>query len=185
MDALNPIPNGFHTNDVDGVLVITRRWYEPRTWFYLVFTLVWNGFMYNWYSIVLSSDSPNMFALLFPVIHVGLGLWLIYKTITSFANRTVLRIGNGKVIVRHGPFPWPGNKEVETQSIKQLFCDEKGSWTRNPQMISYRVNAVMKNDRKEVLVAGGLERDQALYLELVAEKKLGIQPVPVVGELSE
>lgn len=183
MSTLNPLPKGLKTNNIAGVICITRRWYSANTWLYLIFTLVWNGFVFQWYDSVLNSDSQDITVLLFPVIHVGLGLWLIYKTLTGFFNSTEIQIGSGKFVVSHGPFPWIGNKQVESRMIKQIFCDEKTTRNRNSSRVSYRVNAVMKDDSKETLVAAGVERDQALYIEQIAEKHFGIEPAPVVGEL--
>jgi len=184
MKALNPQPEGLKIEDLGDRLVVTRKWYTPSVWLTALFCVIWNAFMFNWYSIALNHPSPNNIALWFPVIHVGVGIYLAYSALTGFLNRTVFTLGNGKVVVQHGPLPWPGNKTIDSVSVQQFFCDEVVRRGRGGSRSTFRLNAVMKDGRKEVLFGAGIARDQVLYIEQIAEARLGIAPAPVVGELT-
>ena len=183
MEKLNPIPKGLQTSEAFGVTLVNRRWYSPPIWAKLAFAALWNGLTWDLYWKSLEPKAHKLSALPLALIFNGIGLFLIYSTIAGFFNRTEIRIGNGKFVVRHGPFPWGGNIEIDTNDIRQMFCDEKWTSSKKNPTVTYRVNAVMHDGRKEVLVADLPERDQALYLAEIAEKLLGLSPIPVVGEL--
>jgi hypothetical protein len=140
--------------------------------------------LFNSFANEFKNPSPGSVTTWFSLVFVAAGIGLFYLVIAAFFNRTDIWIGNGKFIVKHGPLPWKGNKVIDTMEITQLFCDEIVSRSEDSTTTKYRLNAVLRNGRKEVLVAAGIERDQALYIEKAAENRLGIAPAPVVGELS-
>ncbi|MFL5319632.1 MAG: hypothetical protein ACJ790_08230, partial [Myxococcaceae bacterium] len=60
---------------------------------------------------------------------------------------------------------------------------EKRTQTRSGFTVTYQVNAVLRGN-KTVRIVGGLEdRQQALYLEQVIERRLRISDEAVPGEL--
>lgn len=183
MEALNPRPQGLEVVEIGGCLMVTRKWYNPTVWPMTLFSLSWNAFFFYWYARVLSQPSPDKLALWFPVLHVGVGVFTAYQALTGFLNRTEFKVGNGKIIVHHGPLPWPGNKTVQSNSVQQLFCDDIQTYGRTKEERTFRLNAVMVDGRKESLLSVGLARDEALYLEKLVESRLGLAPAPVIGEL--
>ena len=140
--------------------------------------------MFNWYTLALKHPSPHSIALWFPVIHVGVGIYLAYATLAGLINCTVVSISSDQIVVNHGPLPWKGNKSVDAATIRQLFCDEVTRSGRGGARSGFRLNTVTADGRKEVLVSAGIARDEALYLEQIAEQRLGIKAEPVIGELS-
>ena len=62
----------------------------------------------------------------FPIAHVAVGVGLTYYTVAGFVNSTVLRVSEGQLAVRQGPFPWPGNRTLHTSDLDQL-CNSPGN----------------------------------------------------------
>jgi hypothetical protein len=162
-------------------VVLVRSWFRPVLLFIAVGCVFWDGFLILAYATALSAKGAHAHAapLLFPLIHVGVGVAFTYTTICGFVNTTRIAIENGALSVRHGPLPWPGNREVAIANIAQLFCREhvgsKGART-------YSVNALLKEGTTSPVVKGLNDAEQALYIEQIVEKRLGIVDAPVAGE---
>lgn len=69
---------------------------------------------------------------------------------------------------------------IPTEDLAQLYCDEqvgsKGSRT-------YSLNAMTRGSDKIVLLKALPDADQALYLEQLLERRLGLTDQSVAGEL--
>jgi hypothetical protein len=161
-------------------VVLERRWFTPALIFMVFFCLFWDGFLVVWYGAVLSGKGhPSAVMALFPLIHVSVGIFITYTTLCGFVNRTRIAVENGVLSVRHGPLPWRGNRDIPLSNLAQLFCREqvgsKGSR-------SYSLNALLKEGDSVPLIKSLNEPDQALYIEQLLEKRLGIVDVPVAGE---
>ena len=177
-----PMPKGVEVIDLGGDLTILRRWFSPKFLFLIVFCLIWNGFLVVWYSIALAADEAPWMMLVFPVLHVAAGVGLSYYTLCGFVNRTVIRVGQGRLRIRHTPLPWPGNREVDTSRLEQLFCTEEVRRSKNGTSITYKLRANTRaGESLELLNVD--EREQALFLEQRLEAALGIRDRPVKGEV--
>ncbi len=160
---------------------IVRTWFGMQTLFLTGFAVIWAGFLFFWYSNV-PADGELMFVL-FPLIHVGVGFVIAYIALTGWFNRTQLTVGQGKIGVRHGPLPWPGNKEIDAHDVKQLYGKEKISRSRNSTSVSYELRAVTKSGRNIKLVGGLESQEQAIFIEQKIEKYLRIEDVAIPGEI--
>lgn len=162
-------------------VVLERRWFSGAVVFTAFFCLCWDGMLVLWYRGLLSAGphGPPLAVGLFPIIHVGAGLFLTYFALCGFVNRTNISVKDGILSVQHGPLPWRGNRRIAVDELAQLFCQEqvgsKGSR-------SYSLHALLKAGDKVPLLRGLTEPDQALYVEQILEKRLGIVDVPVAGE---
>lgn len=174
------LPPGFTVETVGNVLSITRRWFRPSAWMLVFFALFWNGFMVVWHGIALTTGTWIMS--LFGLLHTGVGLWLIYYVAALFANRTVIRASPALLEVAHGPVPWRGNLRMEATGIGQLYCTEKIRRSKNGTRTGYRVEAILPDNRRKVLVEGLDDADHALFIEQQIERHLRIADRPVEGE---
>jgi hypothetical protein len=163
-------------------VVLVRRWFRPMLLFMAVWCVIWDTGLISFYAAALFGRHAHAHAtapLWFPLLHVGVGIAVTYTTICGFVNTTRIAIENGALSVRHGPLPWPGNRDVAIASIAQLFCREhvgsKGSRR-------YSVNALLKQGTTTTLLKGLTDAEQALYVEQLVEKRLGIVDAPVAGE---
>lgn len=178
-----PLPARVHVEERGRDLTITRRWFSWGYVFLLFFCVMWDGFLVFWYGVALTMDAPLPF-ILFPLLHVAVGVFLTYMTIAGFVNRTTFTIERDRLIVRHGPLPWRGSVDVSTISVEQLFCTEKISRGRNGTTVRYNVEAVLKDGRHLKVATGLDEREQALFIEQTLEKHLGIQNRRVRSEMA-
>jgi hypothetical protein len=161
-------------------VVLERKWFTPATLGLAVFCVLWDSFIVFWYAMAFhGGGGGNPISLLFPIVHVGAGVALTYTALCGFVNRTRISVENGMLTVRHGPLPWPGNRTIATSDVRQLFCAER---VGNKGSRSYSLNAMLATGPAVPLLKNLNEPDQALYIEQILEKRLGIVDVPVAGE---
>jgi hypothetical protein len=177
------LPDNLQLNFTGSGLEIVRKWFTWSTIFMTAFVIVWDGFLIIWYSIALGPGRGNLIMVLFPLIHVAAGVGLTYITLAGWVNTTRVSVDNGKLSVRHGPLPWIGNKDLDGSSLKQLYSKEQTSRGRNSTTVTYEVHAITGFDTNEKLVSGLESSEQALYIEQEIERHLGIEDVPVRGQL--
>jgi len=175
------MPKGIEVSQFGGSLEITRRWFGWGFVFLVFFCIFWDGFMVAWHAIALSSGA--WFMSLFGLLHTAVGVGLTYYTIAGFVNRSVIRAGQGLIEIRHGPLPWPGNKTLVSHEVEQCYSKEKIHHGKNGTHYTYTIHALMTNGRRETVVSGLTDTEQALYIEQQLEQFLGIQDRPVPGEL--
>jgi hypothetical protein len=176
-----PMPRGFSLSRGAG-LVVVRRWFSPKFFFLLFFCLFWNGILVAMYAAALGGKAPPAF-LLFPLIHVAIGVGLTYFTIAGFVNSTTVTASGGRLTVRHGPLPWAGNLDLGTAEVKQLFCTEKVTRGKNGPSYSYEVSYRGPGGETKTLLKGLDAPEQALFMEQRLEKHLRIEDRPVGGEI--
>lgn len=166
-----------------GRLVIIRRWYSPVAFIMVIFCLFWNGFLYNWYAT--ATHGPLFFsvvAMVFPLLHVGAGVVVTYTTIAMFCNRTTITVTDQELAIRHAPLPWPGNRRIAAQALRQLYCEEQVSRGKDGTTKSYHLSAVLEGGDKQRLISTLLTAEQVRFIEQKIEERLGIVDAPVAGE---
>lgn len=178
-----PMPKGFLVEDDGRTLEIVRRWAKGPGCFFLFFSLLWNGILSIFIVVSFQKETP-IFVPLFLLPFVAVGFGTAYATVALFSNRTIIRVDGERLTVVSKPVPWPGKRDLESSSLDQLWCTEYVAYTQNdvPQY-RFSVEAMLKDGTKLRLIRGLEEPDQALYLEGLLEKKLGIIDRPMGGEL--
>lgn len=164
---------------------IIRRWFGKKYLLLTAFIVFWDGLLFFWYGM-LPTNAPAM-VILFPLLHVAVGVGLTYYVLTGWINRTYIYIGQGKLGVRHGPLPWPGNLGIETSDLKQLYAKANTSAFYQSFQLSilpaYEVRAVTKSGRNVRVVSGLATQEQAIFIEQKVDKYLGIEDMRVPGEI--
>lgn len=169
--------------DEQGVL-LTRRWFSAKYIPLAFFALIWDGFLIFWYTMVTGMGAPLIFAL-FPMLHLGVGVYLTYSVLAGFLNRTVVELNQEELSVWHDPLPWPGEIKIKINELKQLYCKEQVRHGKNGPRYSYHLYAVTHEDREVKLLSGLDSPDIARYFEQQLESMLHIADRPVVGELGK
>lgn len=188
-----PQPSWFWVEEWGSELTISYRW---ATWSLLglaFFCLFWDGFLVVWYSIALFGDvqGGNWLMIVFPVLHVAVGIGLTYSLLMGLCNSTVVRITGGELTIRHGPFPALGNHTLATDQIDQLYCSyfPASAGTFNFQSHDRHAAptlclvAILRDGTRIDLLTGLPDRDVAGYLEQKLEEKLKIEDRPVGEEI--
>jgi hypothetical protein len=169
-------------DDWGSSLTIVHRWFSPKYIGLVVFCVFWDGFLVFWYSMAFTTGAP-LVMVLFPLIHLAVGVFLTYATAAGFVNRTRIQVEPDSLTIRHGPMPWPGNRTISSIDIEQLFTKEKVSHGKHGTTITYELHAAVREGGKVKLVSGLDDPDQVLYMEQEIEARLKIQDRPVAGEL--
>ncbi|MBN1498566.1 MAG: hypothetical protein JW982_00285 [Spirochaetes bacterium] len=176
------MPGKISISHSEGYYIITRKWFGLKFIVLLFFTLFWDGFMIVWHFISISTGQYVMSA--FGLIHTAAGLFITYLTVTGLINKTDIKIGRGKIIIRHRPLWWPGSREYSAAMFDQFFSTEKISHSKNGTTYTYELKG-RTYDGSVIKIVGGLENsNQALFLEQKMENFLGITDSPVSGEIS-
>jgi hypothetical protein len=176
-----PMPARFRVEDLGGTLTIEYNWWTPAILFLVFFAVLWNGFMIGWHTIALSTGAWFMSA--FGLLHTAVGVGLIYVCLACILNTTTIRVDTGELSIRHKPMPWRGNRSLNSRDIQQLYVKSHVSHSKNGSTTTYQLHAVMSDGRREKLLTGLSEQDQALYLEQEIERHLRIEDAPVRGEI--
>ena len=167
-------------------LEITLKWFSPKAYFLLFFSMAWCGFLVFWYTMAIGGGAPLVFTL-FPLIHVAVGVYLVYYTACLFFNQTFVDINDNYLTVTHKPIPWwRGNKDIGIGEIEQLYVKENKSSSKNGTSYSYELRAKMRDKSdKSILAVDGLESQQLLQIEDYLERFIGITDRPVKGEFGK
>jgi len=188
-----PMPDKIRREVLPSGLRLTYRWFGPQFLFLVFFCVFWNGFLVFWYSTATAGvdwsaglgaiKGDRLMMLLFPVIHVGVGVGLTYFTLCGFLNSTVVDVSPRQISVKHGPLPWFGNRIVEAMQVAQIYREEIVRRGKNGPHTSYQLSVATKDNRKLKLLSGLETPDLALYLEQEIERHLGIRDQAVAGEM--
>ncbi|MCA9223520.1 MAG: hypothetical protein KDA71_24575 [Planctomycetales bacterium] len=176
------MPKAMQVEDWGAELVITRRWFTWAAIFLVFFCLFWDGFLVVWYTAAISSKQILM--LVFPLIHVAVGVFLTYLTLSMFVNKTVIRVANGELSVRHGPLPWPGKRNLLTHEIQQLYVTEQMRRTKRGYSYTYHLNAKLAQGNVVKLLSNLETPDHGLFIEQKLEQHLKIEDEAVAGEVT-
>jgi hypothetical protein len=176
-----PQPPGVWIEDDGDRRRIVRRWFTWVIVFLVFFCIAWDGFLVFWYSMVLEGDAPWIMAV-FPIIHLAVGVGLTYFTLAGLFNRTVVEVANGRLLVRHGPVPWPGNRDLDPLEVRQIYCTDAVNTGRYGQIYHrYVVNALLADQRTVPLLTGLDDRITALFYKQQLEGWLRLKPEHVPG----
>lgn len=182
---LLPRPAGLNVEEFGGVWTVTYRWFTPALLFLAFFCVAWDSFLVFWYSIAIKHHGPWLMVV-FPVVHVAVGVGLTYTTLAGFLNTTRVAVDGQSIGIRHGPVPWVGNLSLISSEIQQLFCERtfsRGNVNGNTNTTTtFALSAVMRGGAKLKLLRGFTEPDRPLFLEQEIERRLNIRPAAVVGE---
>ena len=173
--AQAPLPSHFKIEESDGVTRIRWRWFNFVHVLMLVFCICWDGALVMGFNSGLRVSS-------FILIHVTVGVLLTYCTLAGWVNQTAVEVSRNRLTVRHGPLPWPGNRDVPGRQLTQLYGEEIVKTNKGSKSYSYDLMALDREGRKIKLLKGLLEKEQVLYLEQTLERRLGIEDAPVDGE---
>ncbi|MEZ4883496.1 MAG: hypothetical protein R3E32_02075 [Chitinophagales bacterium] len=177
-----PMPEKFEILKLRSSLDISYKWYSPIYIFLAFFALFWNGFMAVWYYIALTEGIWMM--AIFGVIHLSVGVGLIYTVLAGFFNTTHINVTSARLKILHEPLPWRGSCELEVSEIDQLFCKLQINRGKNGSTSQeYHLYLIDVTGKHTKLLTNLQTPEQALYLEQELEQFLEIEDRKVPGEL--
>ena len=177
-----PLPKHFKIED-GPPLRIVRRWFGRKALFLLFFSVFWNGIVGVFVAMIIAGAIPKP-VLAFISLHLVAGVFIGYYTLCLFVNRTAVEVDGDRLRVIHGPLPWPGNRDLGTGELQQVWSREHISRSKNGTTVTYEVHAALRSGSVVQLLSGLDAPEQALFVEQQLESRLGIRDAPVEGELA-
>jgi hypothetical protein len=88
---------------------------------------------------------------------IALCLALTYFALACVFNRTAVSVKQGRLRIRHGPMPWPGNRSIPIANIDALALAETfGGFRSERAKPAHAVCAVLTDGRHIKIVGGPL-----------------------------
>ena len=143
-------------------LRITRWWLTSN----VIFTSMWFGGI----AFMFALFGAHFLFLILLMIPIAPGAYL---ALAYLINRTTLEVSKERVVVRHGPLPWLGNKNLLSEHLAQVYVRRKVHGDQNAKWYTYDVFALMKNGARWKLM-WRLGEDAAFQLEESIEDFLDI-----------
>ncbi|NME69178.1 DUF4178 domain-containing protein [Flammeovirga aprica] len=169
-------------------LKLSFRWYKPGIYTYLFFSIIWNCFVILWVSALSRDFNGDVFdiaSLLFPIGHVSVGISTFYYCLCNIFNRTIVKVDNKKLTVRHRPFPWLGQYTLDASEIEQLYIRKKTNSVEQDYVTQYPLMLKKKNGPSIELLSEKVvgNKFNAKNIERLIEERLNIQDYAMPGEL--
>ena len=165
-------------------LVVTRRWISIMTLFHFLFCVVWGGALVLWYWLNLDGAGEfSCCSLVFPLLHVAVGIGVSYWTVAHIFNKTTIRVADGVLSLHHGPIPWLGIADIPLARIRQITSGTKVFRGGRDPDVPHRTReagirhdlTIDTTDGERILLLSNLRSlDEAAYIHWVLEEHLGI-----------
>lgn len=140
------------------------------------FAVLWDSFLFFWYSQALGRDETPWIAVVFPLGHVAAGIGITYYVIAASVNTTDVTISESLVEVASGPVPWLGDRSITVDQFTAVLVRERrGSRGARTYSVMYA-----DRQRKERTLLKGLPRlDQAEFIADTIRDTLALDAKPV------
>lgn len=109
-------PERWAMEEAGGGLVLRKRWFGWHAVLLLVFVVVWD------FAALVAITTEGLGG----VLHVLGGIVVTYITFANLLNTSTIEVRSGRLRATHGPVPWPGNVEMATGDIAQLYVELTG-----------------------------------------------------------
>jgi hypothetical protein len=156
-----PIPEKIDVLHEGPTMIIRRKWLGYTVIPLLIFCIVWDSFLFFWYTMALGGKDAPLFAILFPLGHVSVGIALTYYVIAMFLNKTDITIAPDHVSVVSYPLPWGFRKMVKREDIMAVRVKYQ---QQNQSQGSYGIRYTNRSNREKPLLRSGLNDDQAEFI---------------------
>ncbi len=114
--------------------VIRFRWHSSTSRWLVLFVLCSPiALGVGWNDLLTSRYAQGILAIL--------ALCFLYLALAGWLNTSTITLARNQLGVRHGPFPWPGNRRLPAKSIRGLAVVEHYVQTENGKRLTYRLIA--------------------------------------------
>ena len=136
------------------------------------FACLWDSFLVRFYRQILSQPHPNPVLVLFPTIHLAVGVGLSYFVFASLFNKTDILISPDGLRVATGPMPWIGNVSIARSEIRAVKVRERVS---SKGRVSRAIVYVDPSGKEKSFGSSAYQSDQAEYICRVIRPTLGLR----------
>lgn len=182
-DTALTLPGRIYMDSNETGLEIGLRWFDIQSsnMVLLIFIVIWDIIGIKFLMDIFSRGHFADLMIFFCSFGI-IPMLLTYIGVTILVNSTVFFVDLQSISIRHKPLFWPGNRNIPSSDIVQLYCKVDNNRQIN-HCSTYCLKARLKN-RQEVGLLYWLESPEyALFIEKEIEKYLEIADRPVDGEL--
>jgi hypothetical protein len=183
------LPDKFEFTHYGHFIRIVRKWFGPKIVYFSLFAILWNSFIFFYIQDLVQQcffvKAPSTAKITFiPIAHILVGIILTYYVIAGYLNKTVIRVDNENIRVKHRPIPFFfGNKKLDSSGIKQRYSKEKMGYGQDRNNITHYELRAITIDKGDVKLLRLDSPKQALFVEKAIEKFLRIEDKSVKGEV--
>ncbi len=177
------LPDGIKIKRYFSGLNIERRWLNSKYVFLAFFTILYGFYFFDY----ITSPTPESYRITSPTsVQALVGVALTYIVLSGCINKTNIIVNPQSLIIKHGPIPAWGNKNLNARDLKQLYSIERVSYSKKGRPDhSYEMHAETKSGEDIKLLNGLENKEQILYIEQEIERFLKIKDERVIGEIPE
>ena len=173
------VPERYQIERAGDAMTIQWRWWRPaRHLPMLGFALVWDACLVAIYS----GGDHTWMSLLFPILHLAVGVGMTYGALAGIFNRTTVTVSPAGLAIAHGPLPWAGAGVLARGEVDQIYARRVDVTSKGSTETTWSLHAHLTSGRDRALLRGLDEHAQALYLERELERALGVRDRAVEGE---
>lgn len=185
-EGMPPIPTGVRVTDDGFIRKLEFRWFTPAAFGLLLFCIAWDSFLVFWYSMAFGGAAQgnggfDWVMVVFPIVHVAVGVGTTYTTLCLFVNRTTVSVGV-RLRVVHGPLFWPGQVSLPADAVTAVYCEDVVRRGKGGTSVTYTVKVVAGDGREVTLLTAIDGLPKAKFFERQLEAWLGLPPTVVPGE---
>ncbi|HPZ09889.1 MAG TPA: hypothetical protein PL110_17490 [Candidatus Eremiobacteraeota bacterium] len=169
------LPKDITVEQHERELLITKKWFSPETLYFIIYSIlliiyiIW--FLPSLFSKSAGMNNPmSIISIVFTLVCV----FFIYRAITGFVNKTVVKINKEQFSVIHGPLPCFLNNNINSQEIKYIYCFAR-MINRTFKTTVYDLGFTLKDGRRGLFLFGFKEKDHALYVKKQIKNFLDIE----------
>jgi hypothetical protein len=108
------------------------------------FALVWDTFLIGWYALAIvmasraDATAPMLMMFVFPLLHVGAGVWITYRAAVGLFNTTTIALRGGTLRITRGPIPERGDVNEAIEVVEGLAVVDAVSRKRPVSQVDVR-----------------------------------------------
>jgi len=154
------VPGGVTVVDETGERTVSFHWHSSSSKWLLLFVIVSPiALGIGWQDFLASTKAQLMVA--------ALDIVFLYIALAGWCNSTTIRAEAGQLVVRHGPFPWPGKVVLPQKNVRDIEVVEHYVQDENGERLTFRIIAVMLGGRR-IKLASAFEQDDKASAVFVA-----------------
>jgi len=166
-----------HANGIE----LKRYWRTWKSFSYLVFGILWFGFLYREGPMALQ-DIPYSEQL--QILLLLVGAVIAYYGLTQIINHSSVRTFPDRLQISHRPLPLLLGKTFKRADIKQLYVNRHHRRDENGTIITYELRLLSNDGKDYCLLKNVPEKQSVKYIEQEVEQYWGIKNEAVKGEVS-
>ena len=178
---LQPLPKNLIVEKDDRGLFLRWRWFTVKTIPLLLIAIFFNVVLWAGIMAVAIENGTFPFELIL-IPHYWAGLLIGCMVVAHLLNRTMIYVTRKQLHVRSRPIPSFHGWNLSSADIQQLYVKEAVSRNQKNES-TFSVYALYDCNQALRLVGGLHSADLALQIEAQIETFLGIEDVPIHGEV--